>query len=60
MLARAWITIILMLLGALYLARNDRFEQILLRESMATLPLRIGVWRGENLRRLARRKPTEF
>lgn len=49
MLARAWIAIILMLLGALYLARNDRFEQIPLRESMATLPLRIGVWRGENL-----------
>jgi EpsI family protein len=38
-----------MLLGCLYLARNSQSEHIPLRESLATLPLRIGVWQGENL-----------
>lgn len=49
MLARMVTTIILMLLGALYLARADHFEQVPTRQSLVTMPLLIGTWRGENL-----------
>lgn len=49
MLARAFTIIILMLIGALYLARADQFEQIPTREPLETLPLMLGTWRGENL-----------
>lgn len=49
MLGRTTITIVLMLASAFYLARSDNFEKIPMRESLVTLPLRIGIWRGENL-----------
>lgn len=49
MLIRASIVTIIMLLGALYLARSSQPEETPLRESLTTLPMRIGVWRGENL-----------
>lgn len=49
MLVRAFILIIFMLAGALYLVRADQFEQIPTREPLETLPLMLGAWRGENL-----------
>lgn len=49
MLARTFIVAILMLFGAMYLAYGNRQEQIPPRESLATFPLLIAKWRGEDL-----------
>lgn len=49
MLARTFITIVLMLGGAFYLARGDHFEQIPTREPLAALPLVVGAWLGQDL-----------